>query len=123
MPYKDPEKRKAAHRRYMRTRYREDKEFRNKHKQLVREGKSARRSKHRQIVAEFKGQGCVRCGEDAHCCLSAHHTEPGTKGFNISVDLHNVSEARLRAELAKCLCACENCHRKHHAGLISLQPP
>ena len=33
---------------------------------------------------------------------------------------NGASAKRVLAELAKCICVCENCHRKIHAGLISI---
>jgi predicted HNH restriction endonuclease len=55
------------------------------------------------------------------CCLSAHHLDPAKKDFAIGRFLSNGASAkRVLAELVKCICVCENCHRKIHAGLISI---
>lgn len=73
------------------------------------------------VREEFRKDGCKVCGEKAACCLSAHHLDPTTKEFMLaSAWGFRPSEERLRRELAKCVCLCENCHRKVHAGLIKL---
>jgi hypothetical protein len=72
---------------------------------------------------EFRSSGCVLCHEISAACLCAHHVEPEQKEFTIGTMLYNVSDVELRAELAKCVCLCHNCHAKLHAGIISLPQP
>lgn len=94
MPYKDPEKHRAYHAEYT-VRYRD---------------------KLRRIINEAKAGGCERCPETEPACLDFHHVT-GTKEFTIARGRStNVSEPRLRAEIAKCIVLCANCHRKHHAA-------
>jgi hypothetical protein len=57
------------------------------------------------------------------CCLSAHHIDPTEKDFALGAAASSkVGVDKIRAELAKCICICENCHRKVHAGLITILP-
>lgn len=56
-------------------------------------------------------RGCLRCGESDASCLDFHHA--ADKSFNIS--RRNASNARLDAEISKCVVLCANCHRKLHA--------
>ena len=52
---------------------------------------------------------------------SFHHLDPDTKEFEIgNAYAHCTSPKRLRAELAKCVCVCHNCHAKIHANLVQL---
>jgi hypothetical protein len=62
---------------------------------------------------------CVKCGEPEKACIDFHHLDPSTKDFTIGKATFSNKE-RLRKEVEKCVCLCANCHRKVHAGLISL---
>lgn len=65
-------------------------------------------------------QHCMLCFEDDHTCLDFHHLDPNEKDVNIS-DVSNAwSFERLQTELLKCVIICSNCHRKVHAGKITL---
>lgn len=60
---------------------------------------------------------CSSCGYDK--CFSAiefHHVDPSTKDHLVS-GMKNYSEAKLRAEIEKCVMLCCMCHREHHAGV------
>ena len=64
------------------------------------------------------GLACVRCKENAPCCLVFHHIDPDKKNFNIAgAACMGISKPRILAEIDKCLVLCANCHRKLHAGL------
>lgn len=75
--------------------------------------KNQRLDKKRVLVAMLGGK-CCRCGYSK--CIAAldfHHKNPASKLFEIS---HNLSRSldALRAEAAKCLLLCANCHREEH---------
>ena len=97
MPYKDKEKQREAQARL------------NK----------ARRKYARAIINEAKAGGCFFCGEEEEVCLDFHHRNPAEKSFTIGNQVHLAPE-RIIAELAKCVVLCANCHRKLHAGLLSI---
>lgn len=58
---------------------------------------------------------CVDCGEPDPIVLDFDHRDRKAKSFTISAYYANVSEARLRAEIAKCDVRCANCHRRKTA--------
>ncbi len=64
---------------------------------------------------------CIKCGEKETCCLDFHHLESNKKEFAISkAPFANISIARILKEIKKCICVCSNCHRKIHAGIITV---
>lgn len=71
-----------------------------------------------RLNAEFK-KACVHCGETDIACLSLHHPD-GTKEGNVATIIRARGYAEAAAEAAKCVCLCENCHRKLHAGRFTL---
>ena len=88
--------------------------------------KQAARVKQRKLTIaqkyqEWKStQRCLVCGEAATECLDLHHTDPSTKEHTIG-NLSSVgSWSTLQKEIAKCVVICANCHRKVHAGTITL---
>lgn len=120
MPKKDPAARRLYHREYIKRRYHEDPEYRRKHKEIVKANGKKYRDQIKDVVCEFKSSGCLLCDEAEVCCLDAHHAV-GTKEFNIGQAHRNgFSPKRVRAELSKCVCVCSNCHRKIHAGILSI---
>jgi hypothetical protein len=80
----------------------------------------ARRRLKATLVAE--AGGCCRiCGYDT--CLRGlefHHVDPATKSFAISVEGTTRSLAALRAEAAKCVLLCRNCHAEVEAGVTEV---
>lgn len=79
-----------------------------------------RRRVKEQLVAEAGGC-CVLCGYDR--CLRAlqfHHIDPATKEFAIGPRGVTYSIARARAEAAKCVLLCGNCHAEVEAGVQRL---
>jgi hypothetical protein len=118
VPIKDPEKRRANHTRYMRERYQIE-SVRVKHRALVNENNKRVREQSREIVAETKQAGCGICHGREPTCLVFHHLDPRQKELEISRAVANLwNEEKLRAELAKCMVLCGNCHLKVHAGVI-----
>jgi len=64
------------------------------------------------------GGACRGCGLTAPVdALEFHHVDARDKGFGLSVDGVPRTWTRVRAELAKCVLLCVNCHRETHAGL------
>lgn len=60
--------------------------------------------------------GCRLCIEREPCCLDFHHVLP--KARNLGQCLEQVT--RFERELVKCVVLCANCHRKVHAGLLTV---
>jgi 5-methylcytosine-specific restriction endonuclease McrA len=78
-----------------------------------------RQSTKLRAVADAGGS-CRGCGlQDPVDALEFHHRDPATKEFAVSVDGIPRSWARVKAEVAKCVLLCANCHRETHAGLRS----
>jgi hypothetical protein len=121
MPYADPEKRSAYHKSYMRDRYANDEDFKRAHLQRVAKNKKERIAVLQGVFKEFKKNGCLLCAEKEPCCLIAHHLEPEHKKFTLSEGIRStVSLSSFLRELEKCVCLCENCHRKAHAGVLEV---
>lgn len=120
MPYKDPEVRRTKHREYMQ-RYLDNEENRERHYERVKRNNKRYGEQRKTLLEQFREGGCALCGEDEPCCLSAHHLDPTAKDFNIAQGARmNVSVKKFKEELSKCVCLCENCHRKVHAGILKL---
>lgn len=86
-------------------------------------GRKKRRQEIQMVIDAFRVSGCVRCGEIVGCCLIAHHVDPKTKSFNIgTARSHTYSVEKVVAELKKCVCVCDNCHRKIHTGFFIVTP-
>ena len=69
-------------------------------------------------MTELKSCGCCVCGEKDPCCLDFHHL--GDKSFNVG-NCNDVTVDTLLKEVSKCIVLCANCHRKLHAGKITLE--
>lgn len=65
------------------------------------------------------GRPCYVCGEDSPHVIDFHHIDPSTKEYPLSKML-KFSKEKVDYELSKCIPLCANCHRKVHAGIISL---
>lgn len=116
MPLKDLEARKKYHKTYMAKWYKKNSK---KHQRYVSKNSKKYREENRKIILEFKKDGCFLCSEKEPCCMSAHHLRD--KDFTIGeAQRRKLSPDRVRKELKKCICLCENCHRKVHAGILKL---
>jgi len=63
--------------------------------------------------------GCSSCKENMPYCLVFHHLSD--KDQEISKMLaNNLGKEKLAFEISKCIVLCANCHRKHHAGHLSV---
>jgi hypothetical protein len=74
------------------------------------------------LVAEAGGC-CAVCGYD-RCAVNLHfhHVDPKTKSFGVT-SASGKALATYRAEAAKCVLVCANCHGEIEAGLIPSPPP
>ena len=85
------------------------------------EAVSRRRRKVKLTLVEEAGGACQLCGYDR--CIAAlefHHREPLDKRFSLSHRGVARSLAKARAEAAKCILLCANCHAEVEAGMFSL---
>jgi hypothetical protein len=79
-----------------------------------------RRHVKRQLVAEAGG-ACRICGFAGHpAALQFHHLDPSTKEFHLSNQGVTRGIDRMRAEAAKCVLLCANCHALVEAGVTKL---
>ena len=82
--------------------------------------KSDRHAKNKLLVEQYKRErGCIVCGENTPVCLDLHHLDPAQKEAHPSQFI-GVSYKRWLGEAEKCVVICSNCHRKVHAGIITL---
>jgi DNA-binding transcriptional ArsR family regulator len=76
-----------------------------------------RRQVKRQLVGEAGG-ACAICGFSAHPrALEFHHLDPVTKRFQLSQRGLTRGIRKMRAEAAKCVLLCANCHALVEAGV------
>jgi transposase-like protein len=90
---------------------------------LCRSGAVDRRRKEvKRILVAEAGGSCALCGYDRTMSgLHFHHLDPTEKLFALSARGMTVSLAAARAEAAKCVLLCSNCHAEVEAGVAS--PP
>lgn len=74
------------------------------------------------IISNAKSVGCKICKENCNACLDFHHLNGKDKLDNIA-HLNKYSVKYLQKEIKKCIVLCSNCHRKLHAGLITISVP
>lgn len=83
--------------------------------------KTARRHKCVELFTAWKAtKTCELCPESDTTCLDLHHLDPNEKDVNIGDVSYSWAWDRLQTELDKCIVICANCHRKVHAGKITL---
>jgi hypothetical protein len=69
----------------------------------------------RALILEAKAAGCSRCPETHPAALDFHHVDGAEKLFMVCIaNTRPVAKAKLKAEMAKCVILCANCHRKEH---------
>ena len=84
---------------------------------------SNRRRKVKQILIDETGGRCVLCGyERCVAALHFHHVDPATKSFHLSMQGVSRSLKAARAEMAKCVLLCANCHAEVEQGRAVLPP-
>lgn len=79
--------------------------------------------KRRQKMMEFtdkeRSKGCILCTEKDPCCIQFHHIDPNNVTHRVST-LTSYSMKRIKTEMSKCVRLCCNCHKKVHAGKLTL---
>jgi 5-methylcytosine-specific restriction endonuclease McrA len=83
-----------------------------------------RRRKVKAVLVAEAGGACSICGY-ARCqsALEFHHQIPSDKAFALSEEGVTRSIARARAEAAKCVLLCANCHAEVEAGTATFPVP
>lgn len=92
-------------------------------KRCVGEAVTRRHQKLRKLLVAEAGGRCAVCGYEA-CIINLHfhHVDPTTKAFPMTM-ARGKSEVAYRAEMAKCVLVCANCHGEIEAGVIVSPPP
>jgi transposase-like protein len=81
----------------------------------------ARRRRVKAILVEEAGGRCRLCGYDRYAgALQFHHVDPAVKSFGLARQGVARSLVRSRAEAAKCVLLCANCHAEVEAGVAEL---
>lgn len=82
-----------------------------------------RRRRIKQILVEEAGGACVVCGYDRSArALHFHHVDPADKRFQLSYGGFTRAIEAARAEAAKCVLLCANCHAEVEGGIATLGP-
>jgi hypothetical protein len=85
------------------------------------EAVARRRRRLKEILVADAGGACSVCGYDRHIgALQFHHREGSAKKFGLSDRGLTRSLAAVRAEAAKCVLLCANCHSEVEAGIVKL---
>ena len=91
-------------------------------KRCASEAVTRRHQKVKRILVAEGGGACAICGYDRTVVnLHFHHVNPEEKSFAVNM-AHGKSLAAFRAEAAKCVLVCANCHGEIEAGLIPSPP-
>lgn len=86
----------------------------------IKDRRSRVRAENVELMRRYKRLcGCSVCGEKEPVVLDLHHTDPEEKQADPS-RLVSASKETLKNEIRKCVVLCSNCHRKVHAGIITL---
>ena len=85
------------------------------------EAVARRRRKVKEMLIAEAGGACALCGYARHpAALQFHHLDPATKSFGLGVRGITRSLEKLRAEAAKCVLLCANCHAELEVGAVEL---
>ena len=80
-----------------------------------------RKQRDRKAQVDAMRGPCVVCGWFEYPeAIDFHHIDPSTKEGNVGTMTASAGMDKIRAEVAKCVCLCANCHRGVHAGKVSL---
>jgi hypothetical protein len=87
----------------------------------AREAVASRRRAVKAILVAEAGGACLLCGYDeAPAALHFHHVDPAAKAFTLAARGVSRSLERARAEAAKCVLLCANCHAAVESGVREL---
>lgn len=90
-----------------------------KYRKRIYENSVQNRLDSRNRIVEIKKKlGCKFCGEKEPVCLDFHHIYDKIK--NVADMTASCSWDTIEKEIEKCVILCANCHRKVHAGLLSI---
>jgi 5-methylcytosine-specific restriction endonuclease McrA len=79
------------------------------------------RRRAKALLIEEAGGSCRICGYDRYKgALHFHHIDARQKQFGISRRGFTRSIAKMRAEAAKCVLLCSNCHAEVEAGIAKI---
>jgi transposase len=80
-----------------------------------------RRRRVKQILVREAGGRCYLCGYDRHVgAMQFHHLDTETKVFGLADRGFTRSLEVARAEAAKCVLLCSNCHAEVEGGIVTL---
>jgi transposase len=83
------------------------------------EAVARRRRRLKEILVEEAGGSCSICGYDRYVgALQFHHRDGAVKAFGLGDRGLTRSLAAVRAEAAKCVLLCGNCHSEVEAGIV-----
>lgn len=99
-----------------------DRSGRYRCRRYLAEGVTRRRRKVKRILVDEAGGRCRLCGYDQYVgALEFHHLDRAAKSFHLSLDGVARSLERARAEAAKCVLLCANCHAEVEGGYTALR--
>jgi transposase-like protein len=85
------------------------------------EAVSRRRRRVKELLVAEAGGRCALCGYDRYVgALQFHHRDGAAKRFGLGDRGLTRSVERVRAEAAKCVLLCANCHSEVEAGIVTL---
>jgi transposase-like protein len=85
------------------------------------EAVARRRRRLKEILVSEAGGACTVCGYDRHIgALQFHHRTGEAKKFGLADRGLTRSLEAVRAEAAKCILLCANCHSEVEAGIVTL---
>src|SRR4051794_26168274 len=95
---------------------------RSKCRRCVGEAVTRRHRKVRAILVAEAGGCCAICGYDrCEWNLHFHHVDPSDKAFSMTMGSGKALDT-YRAEAAKCVLLCANCHGEVEMGLVPSPP-
>lgn len=94
----------------------------DKNSQYYKDKNVRRRTEHAKKYEQYKNSlSCLVCGENEPSCLDFHHLDDSKKDFSVATRKYSTGNFEVtKNEMEKCVVLCANCHRKLHAGVITL---
>lgn len=96
--------------------------YKDRSKQLDAQRRSSqeRTLRNLKFVNDYKSQsGCLFCGEMFSLVLDLHHINDKEYGMSKLVNTGRSLDL-IKKEMKKCVVVCCKCHRKLHAGLLTI---